>query len=148
MTCVRYYLPHHHPFSMSATETATRSQTGTGNAARGATRKGGNHRRGRNQNVREVGRGGKPQETLPPMPQPETVQKEELVPEPAEDSDEDVCWICAEPVKYYSVSECNHRTCHICALRLRALYRKTDCTFCKVRKSRFLWHPLWVKVIN
>ena len=44
-----------------------------------------------------------------------------------------VCWICAEPVKYWSVSECNHRTCHVCALRLRALYKKTECTFCKVR---------------
>jgi hypothetical protein len=44
----------------------------------------------------------------------------------------DICWICAEPVKYYSVSECNHRTCHVCALRLRALYKKLDCTFCKV----------------
>lgn len=46
--------------------------------------------------------------------------------------DLDVCWICAEPVKYYSLSECNHRTCHVCAIRLRALYKKTDCTFCKV----------------
>ena len=46
--------------------------------------------------------------------------------------DSDVCWICAEPVKYYSLSECNHRTCHVCAIRLRALYKKTDCTFCKV----------------
>ncbi|KAI0035050.1 hypothetical protein K488DRAFT_30207, partial [Vararia minispora EC-137] len=46
--------------------------------------------------------------------------------------DEDkVCWICAESVKYYSVSECNHRTCHVCALRLRALYKKLECTFCK-----------------
>ncbi|KAL0946428.1 hypothetical protein HGRIS_012651 [Hohenbuehelia grisea] len=43
----------------------------------------------------------------------------------------DVCWICAEPVKYYSVPPCNHRTCHVCALRLRALYKKRDCTFCK-----------------
>ncbi|KAJ7065851.1 hypothetical protein C8F01DRAFT_1126790 [Mycena amicta] len=42
-----------------------------------------------------------------------------------------ICWICAEPVKYYAVSECNHRTCHVCSLRLRALYKKTDCTFCK-----------------
>ncbi|THH20877.1 hypothetical protein EW146_g532 [Bondarzewia mesenterica] len=42
-----------------------------------------------------------------------------------------VCWICAEPVKYYSVSQCNHRTCHVCALRLRALYKRMDCTFCK-----------------
>jgi hypothetical protein len=48
------------------------------------------------------------------------------------EGDSDVCWICAEPVKYYSLSECNHRTCHVCAIRLRALYKKTDCTFCKV----------------
>ncbi|EJD05770.1 uncharacterized protein FOMMEDRAFT_77585 [Fomitiporia mediterranea MF3/22] len=46
-------------------------------------------------------------------------------------NDSDVCWICAEPVKFYSLSECNHRTCHVCALRLRALYKKMDCTFCK-----------------
>lgn len=46
-------------------------------------------------------------------------------------SDAAICFICAEPVKYYSVSACNHRTCHICALRLRALYKKLDCTFCK-----------------
>ncbi|KAI0247918.1 hypothetical protein BJV78DRAFT_856343 [Lactifluus subvellereus] len=45
--------------------------------------------------------------------------------------EQDLCWICAEPVKYYAVSECNHRTCHVCALRLRALYKKLDCTFCK-----------------
>ncbi|KAF8625744.1 hypothetical protein AX17_006771 [Amanita inopinata Kibby_2008] len=44
---------------------------------------------------------------------------------------EDECFICAEPFKYYSVSACNHRTCHVCALRLRALYKKMDCTFCK-----------------
>jgi hypothetical protein len=51
----------------------------------------------------------------------------------AESVDEDrVCWICAEEVKYYAVSECNHRTCHVCSLRLRALYKKLECTFCKV----------------
>jgi hypothetical protein len=50
-----------------------------------------------------------------------------------ENQEQDLCWICAEPIKYYAVSECNHRTCHICALRLRALYKKLDCTFCKVR---------------
>ncbi|CAE6505758.1 unnamed protein product [Rhizoctonia solani] len=47
------------------------------------------------------------------------------------DSDDGICWICAEPVKFYALSECNHRTCHVCALRLRALYKRTDCTFCK-----------------
>ncbi len=53
--------------------------------------------------------------------------------EAQDDDSQDLCWICAEPVKYYAVSVCNHRTCHICALRLRALYKKLDCTFCKVR---------------
>lgn len=51
----------------------------------------------------------------------------------APNDDAAICWICAEPVKYYSVSSCNHRTCHVCALRLRALYKKLECTFCKVR---------------
>lgn len=50
----------------------------------------------------------------------------------APEEEGDLCWICAEPVKYYSISQCNHRTCHVCALRLRALYKKTECTFCKV----------------
>ena len=53
----------------------------------------------------------------------------------SQDDDSGTCWICAEPVKYYSVSECNHRTCHVCGLRLRALYKRLDCTFCKVRLS-------------
>ncbi|UZJ57218.1 hypothetical protein CBS101457_006538 [Exobasidium rhododendri] len=42
------------------------------------------------------------------------------------------CFICAEPVQLYSISPCNHRTCHVCAVRLRALYKKRECTFCKV----------------
>ncbi|KAL5490244.1 hypothetical protein ACEPAI_5077 [Sanghuangporus weigelae] len=57
--------------------------------------------------------------------------KEELEDATGEKDDADICWICAESVKFYSLSECNHRTCHVCALRLRALYKKTDCTFCK-----------------
>jgi hypothetical protein len=57
-----------------------------------------------------------------------------------ESQEQDLCWICAEPIKYYAVSECNHRTCHVCALRLRALYKKLDCTFCKVRVA-FALHP-------
>ena len=60
-------------------------------------------------------------------------------PQPEDASQEqDLCWICAEPIKYYAVSECNHRTCHVCALRLRALYKKLDCTFCKVRVASAL----------
>jgi len=58
-----------------------------------------------------------------------------------EDSlDDNVCWICAEDVKFYSVSECNHRTCHVCALRLRALYKKNECTFCKVSSHTIFYY--------
>lgn len=49
------------------------------------------------------------------------------------DQDGEICFICAEgPVQYWSVGECNHRTCHTCSIRLRALYKKNECTFCKV----------------
>ena len=66
-----------------------------------------------------------------------------LVNESSEVLDESsVCFICAERVKFWSVSECNHRTCHVCALRLRALYKRMDCTFCKVGvHSCYLWYP-------
>jgi hypothetical protein len=57
----------------------------------------------------------------------------QIDPQQDESQDQDLCWICAEPIRYYAVSECNHRTCHVCAIRLRALYKKLDCTFCKVR---------------
>lgn len=56
-----------------------------------------------------------------------------------DDDDEDLCWICAEPVKLYSVGPCNHRTCHICALRLRALYKVRECTFCKASLDRLIF---------
>ncbi|GAA6025087.1 hypothetical protein JCM11491_004775 [Sporobolomyces phaffii] len=41
------------------------------------------------------------------------------------------CFICAEPVQYWALGRCNHRTCHTCSIRLRALYKKRECTFCK-----------------
>jgi hypothetical protein len=53
------------------------------------------------------------------------------VEEPTPDEDIPICFICAEQVKFWGVSQCNHRTCHVCALRLRALYKRMDCTFCK-----------------
>ncbi|KAG8944946.1 hypothetical protein FRC04_001298 [Tulasnella sp. 424] len=49
----------------------------------------------------------------------------------ATEGEPDICWICAEKIKYFSLGECNHLTCHVCALRLRALYKKNECTFCK-----------------
>lgn len=52
--------------------------------------------------------------------------------EAEEDEEADVCFICASPVAHGSVSPCNHWTCHICALRLRALYKTTACAHCRV----------------
>jgi hypothetical protein len=66
-------------------------------------------------------------------PPPAATKKENpIVQASSQEEDANICFICAEPVKYFSISECNHRTCHVCALRLRALYKKFDCTFCKV----------------
>jgi hypothetical protein len=47
----------------------------------------------------------------------------------------EVCFICASPVVHNSLAPCNHRTCHICALRLRALYKTKACAHCRVSES-------------
>jgi E3 ubiquitin-protein ligase ZNF598 len=44
----------------------------------------------------------------------------------------EVCWICASPIEHESIAPCNHRTCHICCLRMRALYKDKNCAHCRV----------------
>lgn len=51
----------------------------------------------------------------------------------AASDDSDVCFICADPIKYHSIAPCNHVTCHICSLRMRALYKTKACAHCRVR---------------
>ncbi|TDZ36042.1 E3 ubiquitin-protein ligase hel2 [Colletotrichum spinosum] len=46
-------------------------------------------------------------------------------------ADGEVCFICAEPIKFHSIAPCNHKTCHICGLRMRALYKTKDCAHCR-----------------
>lgn len=48
-----------------------------------------------------------------------------------EDVEAEVCFICASPVVHNSIAPCNHRTCHICALRMRALYKTKTCAHCR-----------------
>ncbi|KAH8815469.1 hypothetical protein F5884DRAFT_179933 [Xylogone sp. PMI_703] len=48
-----------------------------------------------------------------------------------EEESDDICFICASNIVHHSVAPCNHRTCHICALRMRALYKTKDCTHCR-----------------
>ena len=64
--------------------------------------------------------------------------------QPNDDDDElppegELCFICADPIKLTSVAPCDHRTCHICALRLRVLYKKDECTFCKSKIDRLIF---------
>lgn len=53
---------------------------------------------------------------------------------------EEMCFICASPVDHNSVAPCNHRICHICALRLRALYKTNACAHCRVSFPTGLCH--------
>ncbi|KAI1911267.1 hypothetical protein LOZ61_003931 [Ophidiomyces ophidiicola] len=53
-----------------------------------------------------------------------------------DDADEsEICFICASKVEHVSVAPCNHRTCHICSLRLRALYKTKACAHCRAESS-------------
>lgn len=47
------------------------------------------------------------------------------------EEDGEVCFICANPVTHSSIAPCNHITCHICALRMRALYKNKECPHCR-----------------
>ncbi|KAI9664992.1 MAG: hypothetical protein M1821_006440 [Bathelium mastoideum] len=51
----------------------------------------------------------------------------------------EVCFICASPVEHNSVAPCNHRTCHICALRLRALYKTKACAHCRTNSHSVIF---------
>ncbi|KAM3414676.1 E3 ubiquitin-protein ligase hel2 [Cercospora zeina] len=55
--------------------------------------------------------------------------------EGGDDVEAEVCFICASPVSHNSVAPCNHRTCHICALRLRALYKTKACAHCRTEAA-------------
>lgn len=52
--------------------------------------------------------------------------------EGADEAEAEVCFICASPVVHESLAPCNHRTCHICSLRMRALYKDKNCAHCRV----------------
>ncbi|KAI1097319.1 hypothetical protein F4804DRAFT_327956 [Jackrogersella minutella] len=113
---------------------------GRGDAVSGGGGQGRSHR-GR-------GRGGNTPATpssssITPLPRSNLNQPPQLPPQPRiqdgagksneddEDVEAEVCFICASPVIHQSVAPCNHRTCHICALRMRALYKNKECAHCR-----------------
>jgi hypothetical protein len=42
-----------------------------------------------------------------------------------------LCPVCTEVMQYAAYGECNHPLCHLCSLRLRALYDNNLCALCK-----------------
>lgn len=61
-----------------------------------------------------------------------TEPQDRIMEDNGDEEEAEVCFICASPVVHNSVALCNHRTCHICALRLRALYKTRACAHCRV----------------
>ncbi|CAG8557376.1 2250_t:CDS:2 [Acaulospora morrowiae] len=59
--------------------------------------------------------------------------------DPSFKENRETCFICAEPITVYAVSCCNHRTCHLCSLRLRALYKTRNCTYCKTEQDKVIF---------
>lgn len=55
-----------------------------------------------------------------------------------EDPDAEVCFICASTVQHTAVAPCNHRTCHICSIRMRALYKTRACAHCRTESSHVI----------
>ena len=115
-----------------------------GMADRGNRTIGNNNQRGRHVSGPE----NRPAPSLPPPPglsgggsfgdrlteDAETKEGEGLL-QQQDQNEAEICFICASPVVHNSVAPCNHRTCHICALRLRALYKTRACAHCRVCNS-------------
>lgn len=127
---------------------------GRGRGARGRGRGGrGNRDRVQSQPQAGVPNGEQDPMNVPPPPQPggggvfgsrltkdaeksSTGEKKQGPAAEADDeADAEVCFICASPIAHQSVAPCNHRTCHICALRLRALYKTKACAHCRTEAA-------------
>lgn len=75
--------------------------------------------------------GGRPTEVAS-KPQGEAIGEDAATNHDAVEEEEgEVCFICASPIEHTSIAPCNHQTCHICALRLRALYKTRACAHCR-----------------
>ncbi|GLE05690.1 hypothetical protein PINS_up014730 [Pythium insidiosum] len=57
--------------------------------------------------------------------------------EEGDDEEEDSCLLCADPITYYAVGECNHHgICSKCSLRMRMLMNDRNCPICKQHLDR------------
>ncbi|KAH7401855.1 hypothetical protein DE146DRAFT_676943 [Phaeosphaeria sp. MPI-PUGE-AT-0046c] len=67
-----------------------------------------------------------------------TIPKVVLPQNDDEDPDAEVCFICASPVQHTAVAPCNHRSCHICSIRMRALYKTKACAHCRTESDHVI----------
>ncbi|KAF2645667.1 hypothetical protein P280DRAFT_389659 [Massarina eburnea CBS 473.64] len=72
-----------------------------------------------------------------PSPSPAAAEASTDADADAEESE--VCFICASPVQHLAVAPCNHRSCHICSLRLRALYKTKTCAHCRTESDHVVF---------
>jgi hypothetical protein len=116
---------------------------------RGRGRGDSQHGRGRGRGQREaVGHRGGHGSEKGKAPVAETDEQGQAVPTipkvvlPQNDDDDDddaeVCFICASPVQHTAVAPCNHRTCHICSIRMRALYKTKACAHCRTESDHVI----------
>ncbi|RMX88329.1 hypothetical protein D0869_01698 [Hortaea werneckii] len=114
---------------------------------------GGNRDRAQSQSQAKATNGSQDPGTVQPPPQPggggvfgsrltkdaenttSGEQKQGAAAEDINEEDAEVCFICASTIAHQSVAPCNHRTCHICALRLRALYKTKACAHCRTEAA-------------
>ncbi|KAF2015682.1 hypothetical protein BU24DRAFT_433102 [Aaosphaeria arxii CBS 175.79] len=106
---------------------------GSRGRGRGTNRGGGRGRGDRG------GRGAERSSGKAPAADAEPAAPKLEAPAAAEDPDAEVCFICASPVQHTAVSPCNHRTCHICSLRLRALYKTKTCAHCRTESDHVIF---------
>ncbi|POM62444.1 Avr1b-1 Avirulence-like protein [Phytophthora palmivora] len=51
---------------------------------------------------------------------------------PEEDDEPEFCLLCADPIKFYAVGECNHHgICSRCSMRMRLIMDDRNCPMCK-----------------
>ena len=55
------------------------------------------------------------------------------------DAEAEVCFICASTISHTAVTPCNHRSCHICSLRYRALYKTKACPYCRLEAASVIF---------
>ncbi|KAI8368226.1 uncharacterized protein BYT42DRAFT_503824 [Radiomyces spectabilis] len=77
---------------------------------------------------------GKPvTSSAPPAPKKEATESSNS------EDERELCFICTEPIVNYAVSACDHRTCHLCSLRLRCLYKTFNCAYCKTEQKTVIY---------